>query len=144
MAVDWSLSTASLQNHWSAKVSLISPASLLRKHHTHKYAPTKHSDLWVKREERLIFLFTHWLLGSASVFLLPAGLAVWAAALEGRSQPREPNPVGKPVHDPSFPQPVASRARFYLWTAEQHHDGTAAVCRQTHTDQQWKHTGEAT
>ena len=74
----------------------------------------------------------------------PAGLAVWAAALEGGPQSREPDPVGEPVHDPPVPQPVPDRTRRHLWAGEQQHGGTAALHRQTNTAQQRQHTGETT
>lgn len=58
-----------------------------------------------------------------SVTVAPAGLAVRAAALEGGPQPREPHPVGEPVHDPPLPQPVPGRTGRHLRAGEQQRGG---------------------
>lgn len=51
--------------------------------------------------------------------ILPPGLVVWAAALEGGSLSREPDPLGEPLHDPPLPEPLPARTRRHLRAGEQ-------------------------
>lgn len=51
--------------------------------------------------------------------ILPSGLALRAAALEGGSLPGEPDALGKPLHDPPLPEPLPGRTRRHLRAGEQ-------------------------
>lgn len=51
--------------------------------------------------------------------ILPSGLALWAAALEGGSLSGKQDALGEPLHDPPLPEPRPGRARRHLRAGEQ-------------------------